>query len=182
LPPGAIPGPLTFVPGVGLLLGVYGSGGGLYVSSDRGASWTAVPGPVGEVRSLLADPARGVIYAATSAALYVSPDRGATWNAIDFGLPTLDVSALALGEGPDLVFAGTRAAGLHVYRDPDAPPAPTQDGGTGGEDPSGVLGRCGCGADGGVVTSLALLALLARNRRLWHFPGAWRATSSGRST
>lgn len=169
LPAGAIPGPLAFGADGRLWLGVSGSGGGVFASSDLGQTWVNVPGLLGDVRILLMDRERDLIYAATSATLYVSPDRGGTWNAIDFGLPTIDVSALALGAGQDLVFAGTRAAGLHVYRDPDAVIPMTPDGGTtdGGmpDGSGGVFGACGCNSTEVVLAVLALISLRTRASR-----------------
>lgn len=161
LPAGAIPGPLAFGPDGRLWLGVSGSGGGVFASNDLGQTWVNVPGVLGDVRILLMDVERDRMYAATSATLFGSTDRGATWLALDFGLPTIDVSALALGAGQDLVFAGTRAAGLHVYRDLEVmpPDAGAPDGGSTTDGTGGVLGACGCNSTGAVLAALALVAL-----------------------
>jgi ligand-binding sensor domain-containing protein len=94
-----------------------GASDGLLTSSDRGATWSALPlrDPAPTVLTLIAAP-NGVLFAGTQAdGVFRSSDSGGRWSAWNFGL--LDLSVLALAASPnfeqdDLVFAGT-VSGLY---------------------------------------------------------------------
>jgi len=94
------------------------SNGGVFKSTDRGASWNAanqgIPvEPIPEfslnIRSLAVDPLRpGTLYAGAIGNLYKSTDGAATWTPI----PTLKVysiEALAISSGTDTIYAGGTA-------------------------------------------------------------------------
>src|SRR5207245_11580969 len=74
------------------------SGGGVFQSTDGGASWRAINTGLtgGEVRALVIDPQTpSTLYAGTSGrGVFQSTDGGASWRAINTGLTTLDVRAL----------------------------------------------------------------------------------------
>jgi len=96
----------------------YPYGGSIFVSHDRGSSFTKgstqFPGPV---TSLAADPFRdGVLYAATGGSVFRSLDRGATWQGASDGFDLsggLVNKVLADPVRPGRLYAGTSGG---VYR------------------------------------------------------------------
>lgn len=87
---------------------------GVLVSRDGGFHWTAFQHglPTEALTSVLYDPNRKQLWAASADALYRSDDNGANWRAMSAGLPAqVGINALALGVvlsgTSDVVFVGT---------------------------------------------------------------------------
>jgi len=86
------------------------TGGGLFVSSNSGDSWTSVSSlPVGvtNVPSLLVDNSDNIYIS-----LFVSTDNGATWNSAASGIYNSPIRAFAVDQN-NYVYS---AASSHVYR------------------------------------------------------------------
>ncbi len=96
-----------------------GTASGVRSSSDGGATWGSVRLGGVAIRALAADPANSArAFAATSDGLYLTQDRGTTWVKQANGLPTADITALAIAPAsPATVWLGTAGAG--VFRSTD---------------------------------------------------------------
>lgn len=91
------------------------SDGGVFRSTDRGASWNAanqgIPvEPIPEfslnIRSLVVDPLRpGTLYAGAIGALYKSTNGAATWTPLGT-VKVYSIDALAISSGSDTIYAG----------------------------------------------------------------------------
>jgi streptogramin lyase/photosystem II stability/assembly factor-like uncharacterized protein len=98
--------------------------GGVYKSTDGGASWTAVNSGLSnlDVQTLAISPAYSTdqtIFAGTAyyGGVYKSTDGGASWTAVNSGLSNLDVQTLAISPAystDQTIFAGTNSAGVFV--------------------------------------------------------------------
>lgn len=103
------------------------SDGGIYVSTDTGATWSPVNAglpitcstdPLGVVTCdggpwvLAAGTGEGAVWAGGRRGLYHSTDRGTTWTVADEGLEGLSVSSLAFGPGGRVLLVGTRNGGV----------------------------------------------------------------------
>lgn len=89
-------------------------GGGVFVTTNGGASWSAT-GLAESTRALVYDESAGVLYAATqSAGVYRSPDRGLSWQAINDGLGRLNCLCLDIDPVNGILYVGTDGGG--VYR------------------------------------------------------------------
>ena len=91
--------------------------GGVFESTDSGASWTAINnGLTGvSVFALAVDPITpSTLYAGTTdAGVFRSIDSGANWTAINSGLTTASVYALAIdNQTPTTLYAGTNGGGV----------------------------------------------------------------------
>lgn len=86
-----------------------GEHSGLYVSRDRGETWTRHPAFVGVASFALAFFAKNpaVIAAGTKRGVYVSRDGGETWTAPPTGGPTAVVSLAFDTASPETLYAGT---------------------------------------------------------------------------
>jgi photosystem II stability/assembly factor-like uncharacterized protein len=77
-----------------------GTSGGVYQSTDRGATWMSLARRIGQqpVYTLAVDPLHpAVLYAGTGTeGVWKSADRGASWTPMNAGLPALTVSTLAI--------------------------------------------------------------------------------------
>ena len=87
-------------------------GGGLWVSRDKGRSWSAVEGLHGQsIRALAQAPSEpGILIAGTLEGVFRSRDGGATWEQISppGSREIHEVESLAIDPGdPDVVYAGT---------------------------------------------------------------------------
>jgi hypothetical protein len=98
---------------------------GIYRTTNGGASWTQVQ--TGSFKDLKFNPSNPLIMYATGATYYRSADGGATWTNITSGLPTTDVTRMALAVSSDnasyvYILAGKSSdAGMRgVYRSTDA--------------------------------------------------------------
>jgi photosystem II stability/assembly factor-like uncharacterized protein len=93
---------------------------GLFKSSDRGGSWTAINTDLmSTVMALAIDPANpATLYAGTrGGGVFRSTDAGASWTATNAGLTNLLVYALAVDPStPSRIYAGTGGGGVHEYR------------------------------------------------------------------
>jgi photosystem II stability/assembly factor-like uncharacterized protein len=89
-----------------------GTSGGVYLSLDRGATWTPLARRIGQQRvyALALDPLHPAVHYAGTATegVWKSADRGASWAPTNVGLPALTISALAV----DPVHTATLYAGL----------------------------------------------------------------------
>lgn len=123
-PPGTVGLPFNFPPTVQALAidpfspaTIYAgtSDGGVFKSTDRGASWNAAnqgiplepfPQFALNIRSLAVDPLRpGTLYAGAAGALYKSTDGAATWIPIGT-VKVYSIEALAISSGSDTIYAG----------------------------------------------------------------------------
>ncbi len=95
-----------------------GTGGGVFRSADKGATWTAASqGLTTQYVRSLAPSADGTLYAGTyGGGVFRSTDKGATWMATNQGLTTQNVKALAPSANGTL-YAGTYSGG--VFRSTD---------------------------------------------------------------
>jgi photosystem II stability/assembly factor-like uncharacterized protein len=112
-------GVLSLAAGTGgrVYAGTFGQG--VYRSADRGATWEAVGGVLGEaIVFCLAVRAEDpqVVYAGTAAGLYRSRDGGRTWAAAGNALQTYSVRAIQLLPGAQLL-AGTFGNGIFKSED-----------------------------------------------------------------
>jgi photosystem II stability/assembly factor-like uncharacterized protein len=98
------------------------AGWGVWHSPDGGQSWTRhrAPFPLNSrIQALAAHPARPqTVFAGGDTGLFASDDGGARWERIvgDGTLPTIWSLAVDPAD-PDILFAGTRPAGLYRSRD-----------------------------------------------------------------
>jgi photosystem II stability/assembly factor-like uncharacterized protein len=98
------------------------AGWGVWHSPDGGRSWTRhrAPFPLNSrIQALAAHPARPqTVFAGGDTELFASHDGGARWERIvgDGALPTIWSLAVDPAD-PDILFAGTRPAGLYRSRD-----------------------------------------------------------------
>lgn len=116
-----------------LLAGVFG--GGVYRSTDDGATWTPpAPGngmPAGETVWSLSTLTENLIYAATSSGLYASLDFGSSWTPVGDGITGTTLRVFVDGDNPNIIYAGTTdgffrsiTAGL-TWTKQDGPPGHT---------------------------------------------------------
>ncbi len=100
-----------------------GTGGGVFKSTDGGASWSAINNGLTNtyVNALALDPQTPtIIYAGTGGgSVFKTTDGGVSWSAIKHGLTNTDVNALALDpQTPAIIYAGTWGGG--VFKSTDA--------------------------------------------------------------
>jgi photosystem II stability/assembly factor-like uncharacterized protein len=90
-----------------------GSDGAIFVSADRGASWTKAAAP-GAIRCLELDPSNAaVLYACGAGKLFKSSDSGASWSEIDSGLGGLNPAGVSVDAvDPHLLYVATPEAGV----------------------------------------------------------------------
>ncbi len=106
------------------------SGGGIYHSTDGGASWSnSSSGLISvDVRAIHVDPVTPTtLYAAAGGTdgnpggVFRSSDSGATWTSISVGMPANSASALLLDPvDPNVLYAGTTAGLWSLTQMPDA--------------------------------------------------------------
>jgi len=96
------------------------TGAGVFISTDRGANWSATSLTSDASAVVFANSGR--VFAATAGvtgAVHQSSDGGRTWSAITSGMPAGEIVSLAVS--PDFandlnVFAGTGGRGVWVYK------------------------------------------------------------------
>jgi ligand-binding sensor domain-containing protein len=100
------------VSGSNIFAGTYG--GGVFLSTNNGTSWTAVNSGLKDssVRCLATSGSN--IFAGTDSGVFLSTNNGTSWTAVNSGLPNADVNCLAVSGGN--IFAGTN--GFGVWRRP----------------------------------------------------------------
>jgi len=93
-----------------------GSIKGIYKSVDGGTSWNNLNTEVRNVYGLAINPYASVIYAAGYGyGIYSSSNGGNNWSAMNDGLTTFEIDCLVLDSQNQLLFAGTRSAGVFRY-------------------------------------------------------------------
>jgi photosystem II stability/assembly factor-like uncharacterized protein len=118
--------------------------GGVFKSTDGGATWNSIGLSGAAVTSLVIDPTQpNVLYACTAGdygapygfrGFFKSTDYGATWSSINNGLDSLlatgtNVSAMIIDPGnPNVLYAGSRGNGVFKSSDGGATWAPFNDG------------------------------------------------------
>ncbi len=126
---------LVFSPGFAddrmLFAGLSGADGGVFKSTDRGATWHAMNnGNEFGVEALAISanyPADQTVYAGTSGSgVFRSTDGGASWHRVGGDLYDPHIRTLFVTEGADsIVVAGTWGSGIWHYRSVAATPTPT---------------------------------------------------------
>jgi photosystem II stability/assembly factor-like uncharacterized protein len=95
-----------------------GTMAGVFYSSDGGESWQASSDLQDSIIWTLAvSPDKNRAFAGTLSGGWFSDDRGRSWSRIERGLTKLEVGALALDPGAEVMFAGTSGGG--VFRSDD---------------------------------------------------------------
>lgn len=91
-------------------------GAHLFVSEDRGATWTSIRGNLpNEVAYAIVEDPRfvHVLYAAMYRGVYVSIDRGSSWSLLGRGMPGVAVADLVIQERELDLIAGTHGRGIY---------------------------------------------------------------------
>jgi hypothetical protein len=111
-----------------LYAGCYGNGGGVYVSTDSGSSWSDVGIPPPSSFALVyalavvgANTSSPLLFAGVGggtnfdpAGVYLSTNEGLTWTAANNGLTDSNANVLALEAIGSDVFAGTTDSGVYL--------------------------------------------------------------------
>jgi len=87
-------------------------GGGLFLSTDNGASWAAVDFGVTNTQVNALAVSGGNIFVGTLVGVFLSANNGASWTAVNNGLTNTQVSVLAVSGGN--IFAGTWGGGIFL--------------------------------------------------------------------
>jgi len=99
------------------------NGGGVYMSSDNGASWNEVTSGLFSLFSFNALAASGTnLFAGTDGGIFVSVDSGKTWDAANTGLTDSNILSLAVIDSN--LIAGTSTAGVWRSLLSDIEPSP----------------------------------------------------------
>jgi len=106
--------------------------GGLFKSTDGGASWTALNSAYGvhHVSALAISPKNpNILFAGTDNGVYKSIDAGNNWNPFTSGLTNLDITAVAIDpHNPNTIYAGTWGDGVFKSADAGLKWAPANEG------------------------------------------------------
>ncbi|MBF6596384.1 MAG: Ig-like domain-containing protein [Thermaceae bacterium] len=98
-----------------------GGSGGVYKSTDGGATWNAAFGGLqhATVSAIVVNPANDqMVFVATGhAGVYKSTDGAASWQAANRGLGNLETSSLCLAADNSTLVAGTNDGGVYVSLD-----------------------------------------------------------------
>lgn len=93
----------------------------LYKTSDFGKSWRRITNGIPATaftRVIREDPnKRGLLYAGTETGLYVSFDDGANWQSMQFGLPVVPITDLAIHKREQDLVAATQGRSFYVFDD-----------------------------------------------------------------
>ena len=93
----------------------------LYKTSDFGKSWKKITNGIPAsafTRVVREDPnKRGLLYAGTETGLYVSFDDGANWLSMQFNLPVVPITDLAVQKREQDLVAATQGRSFYVFDD-----------------------------------------------------------------
>ena len=93
----------------------------LYKTSDYGKSWTKITNGIPDgafTRVIREDPnKRGLLYAGTETGLYVSFDDGANWQSMQFNLPVVPITDLAIHKREKELVAATQGRAFWIFDD-----------------------------------------------------------------
>jgi photosystem II stability/assembly factor-like uncharacterized protein len=93
----------------------------LYKTSDFGRSWKKITNGIPATaftRVIREDPKkRGLLYAGTETGLYVSFDDGANWQSMQFNLPVVPITDLAIHKREQDLVAATQGRSFYVFDD-----------------------------------------------------------------
>ena len=97
-----------------------GTVGGVFKTTDDGATWTAMNGGLNTfIDALAIDPTNSAtVYAGTrGGGVFKSTDGGSSWTAVNNGLTSLQVKALTIDPQSTTLYAGTRAGEIFKSTD-----------------------------------------------------------------
>jgi photosystem II stability/assembly factor-like uncharacterized protein len=93
----------------------------LYKTSDYGRTWKKITTGIPDgafTRVIREDPnKRGLLYAGTETGLYVSFDDGANWQTMQFNLPTVPITDLAVHKREKELVAATQGRSFWIFDD-----------------------------------------------------------------
>ena len=93
----------------------------LYKTSDFGKNWKKITNGIPATaftRVVREDPSkRGLLYAGTETGLYVSFDDGANWQSMQFNLPVVPITDLAVQKREQDLVAATQGRSFYVFDD-----------------------------------------------------------------
>jgi photosystem II stability/assembly factor-like uncharacterized protein len=93
----------------------------LYKTGDYGKSWKKITNGIPDTaftRVIREDPnKRGLLYAGTETGLYVSFDDGANWQSMQFNLPVVPITDLAIHRREQDLVAATQGRSFYVFDD-----------------------------------------------------------------
>jgi photosystem II stability/assembly factor-like uncharacterized protein len=93
----------------------------LYKTSDFGKTWKRITNGIPATaftRVIREDPnKRGLLYAGTETGLYVSFDDGANWQSMQFGLPVVPITDLAIHKREQDLVAATQGRSFYIFDD-----------------------------------------------------------------
>ncbi|HKP39099.1 MAG TPA: hypothetical protein VJT71_19730, partial [Pyrinomonadaceae bacterium] len=93
----------------------------LYKTSDYGKSWKKITNGIPDgafTRVVREDPnKRGLLYAGTEAGMYVSFDDGANWQSMQFNLPVVPITDLAVHKREKELVAATQGRSFWIFDD-----------------------------------------------------------------
>lgn len=93
----------------------------LYKTSDFGKTWKKISNGIPATtftRVVREDPKkRGLLYAGTETGVYVSFDDGANWQSMQFGLPVVPITDLAIHKREQDLVAATQGRSFYVFDD-----------------------------------------------------------------
>jgi len=93
----------------------------LYKTTDFGKTWKKITSGIPAnafTRVIREDPnKRGLLYAGTETGLYVSFDDGANWQSMQFGLPVVPITDLAIQKREQDLVAATQGRAFYVFDD-----------------------------------------------------------------
>jgi len=93
----------------------------LYKTSDFGKTWKKITNGIPSTaftRVIREDPnKRGLLYAGTETGLYVSFDDGGNWQSMQFGLPVVPITDLAIQKREQDLVAATQGRSFYIFDD-----------------------------------------------------------------
>src|SRR6266852_88155 len=93
----------------------------LYKTSDYGKSWKKITNGISNTtftRVIREDPnKRGLLYAGTETGLYISFDDGANWQTMQFNLPIVPITDLAIHKREQELVAATQGRSFWIFDD-----------------------------------------------------------------